>query len=186
MNRLLPSPSAANQLESWTGTTVAARIRALLESVWTYRAVRTALAMVFIWSGINKLMGLRDFAFVIDAYGLIPNALAGWAALGLSVLELVAGIGLLLDLRGSLAAIGAMTGLFIGVLTYGIHLGLDVDCGCFGPEDPLAEAFHGLRPALYRDLVMVAGIVYLYRWRWLNAAAPWRLSRLLNRFRSFV
>ena len=187
MNRLLPSPTAADHLESWTATPAAPRIRALLESVWTYRAGRTALAVVFIWSGINKLMDLRHFAIVIDAYGLIPNALAGWAALGLSALELVAGIGLLLDIRGSLAAISAMTGMFIGVLAYGIHMGLDVDCGCFGPEDPQAVAFHGLRPALYRDLVMVAGIVYLYlyRWRWLKASS-WRLSQRWNPFRKFV
>ena len=41
--------------------------------------------------------------------------------------------------------------LFMAILGYGISMGLDVDCGCFGPEDPESKAFHGLRAALYRD-----------------------------------
>ncbi len=58
-------------------------------------------------------------------------------------------------------------------------MGLDVDCGCFGAEDPEAEAFHGLRTALYRDLVMMAGIVFLYVWRRIRSIEPIRLSNLL-------
>ena len=38
--------------------------------------------------------------------------------------------------------------LFIAVLGYGIWLGLDIDCGCFGPGDPEHDAFSGLRTAL--------------------------------------
>jgi hypothetical protein len=49
-------------------------------------------------------------------------------------------------------------------------LGLDIDCGCFGPEDPESRAYGGLRTALYRDLAMAAGVAYLYWWRRWNAA----------------
>jgi len=62
--------------------------------------------------------------------------------------------------------------VFMSILGYGIHMGLDVDCGCFSAEDPEAEAFHGLRSALYRDLVMAAGIGYLYLWRFIRSAGP--------------
>jgi hypothetical protein len=44
-------------------------------------------------------------------------------------------------------------------------MGLDVDCGCFGPDDYEADAFHGLRQSLYRDMVMLAGIAFIYGWR---------------------
>jgi hypothetical protein len=81
--------------------------------------------------------------------------------LGCRLLEVIAGIGLLFDIRGSLALITGLLVLFMVVLGYGIWMGLDVDCGCFGPEDPEAEAFHGLRLSLFRDLVMMAG-VFLY------------------------
>jgi len=51
--------------------------------------------------------------------------------------------------------------MFIAVLIYGIHLGLDIDCGCFGPEDP-EQAYKGLKVALVRDAVMMAALVFIY------------------------
>ena len=102
-------------------------------------------------------------------------------AVGLPVLEVIAGIGLLLDVRGSLALITGLLVLFMVVLGYGIWMGLDVDCGCFGPKDPEAEAFHSLRPALYRDFVMITGVVYLYFWRRYQSIKPVRLMPFFNR-----
>jgi hypothetical protein len=51
--------------------------------------------------------------------------------------------------------------LFMTVLVYGINLGLDIDCGCFGPEDP-ELAYKGLKTALARDMVMMTGVMFLY------------------------
>ena len=62
--------------------------------------------------------------------------------------------------------------LFIVVLGYGIWMGLDVDCGCFGPDGPEAKAFHGLRLSLYRDLVMLVGASLIYGWRRYRTIAP--------------
>jgi hypothetical protein len=50
---------------------------------------------------------------------------------------------------------------FIAVLGYGIVLGLDVDCGCFGPDDP-EQAYHGLWSALIRDLGLLVPVLYLF------------------------
>lgn len=130
-----------------------------------YRWIRWGLGGVFIYAGAVKLMNPSVFAVLIDAYGIVPELLLMPTAFGLIAFEIIAGIGLMADIKGSLTAITALLGLFIGVLVYGIWLGLDVDCGCFGPEDPEAEAFHGLRTALVRDLVMLAGVFYLYVWR---------------------
>jgi len=47
-----------------------------------------------------------------------------------------------------------------------------VDCGCFGPEEPEAEAFHGLRLALYRDMAMLAAVAFLYGWRRYRRVQP--------------
>ena len=125
------------------------------------------MGVVFIIAGAHKLMAPASFALLIEAYGLLPDTLSMTAAVVLSVLELAAGIGLLLDLRGSLGAITSMLVLFIAILSYGIYMGLDIDCGCFGPADPESEVFHGLRTALYRDLVMMvcAGLLYYHRAR---------------------
>ena len=86
-------------------------------------------------------------------------------AIGLPLLEVTAGTGLLLDIRGSLAMIAGLLLLFMVVLGYGIWMGLDVDCGCFGPEDPEAEALHGLRISVFRHLVMMGGVFIIYGFR---------------------
>jgi hypothetical protein len=59
-------------------------------------------------------------------------------------------------------------------------MGLDVDCGCFGPEDPEAEAFHGLRLSLYRDLAMMAGVFFIYGWRRYRAIRPTGVMVIVN------
>jgi uncharacterized membrane protein YphA (DoxX/SURF4 family) len=147
-----------------------------------YRGVRYCLAAVFLWSGISKLLDPVSFAVLIDAYGLIPETWVMPTALLLSSLEVIAGAGLVLDIQGSLAIITGMVILFITILSYGIHMGLDIDCGCFGPQDPEVKAFHGLRTALYRDFIMMTGVMYLYAWRFYRSIRPDRFKELFTRF----
>ena len=122
----------------------------------------------------------KIFAVLIDAYGIVPEGLLMLVAIGLPFLEVIAGIGLLFDIRGSLALIAGSLVLFMTVLGYGIRMGLDVDCGCFGPEDPEAEAFHGLRLSLFRDLVMMASVIFLYGWRRYRAIRPAGVMVIVN------
>ena len=129
------------------------------------RLGRFALALVFIYAGGTKLVDPASFAVIIEAYGILPEFLLLPVALGLPALEVAAGAGLIFGVRGSLPTVAGLLALFILVLGWGVHLGLDVDCGCFGPGDPEAEAFHGLRPTLYRDLAMLAGVAALAAWR---------------------
>jgi hypothetical protein len=102
-------------------------------------------------------------------------------AVALPVVEVACGIGLLFDLEGSLAVLTGLLVLFIAILGYGIHMGLDIDCGCFGPEDPESMAFHGLRTTLYRDLVMLAGVVFLYGWRRYRAIRPVKMMAVITK-----
>ena len=102
-------------------------------------------------------------------------------AMFLPALEVAAGIGLFFDIEGSLAVVAGLLVLFLAVLIYGIWMGLDVDCGCFGPEDPEAEAFHGLRLSLYRDLVMLAGVAFIYGLRRYRAIKPIKITLLINK-----
>lgn len=148
-----------------------------------YRGVRYFLAAVFFWSGITKFMDPVSFGVLIDAYGLLPKTWVMPVAMLLSSLEVIAGAGLILDIYGSLAIVTGMVILFIAILSYGIHIGLDIDCGCFGYQDPEAKAFHGLRTALYRDFLLMAGILYLYAWRFYRAI---RLDRLKDYFTRFT
>lgn len=137
-----------------------------------YKLLRWALGTVFIYSGATKLLAPGTFAVLIEAYGLVPEILLMPVAVCLPLMEVLAGIGLLVEVRGSLGAITGLLVLFVAILGYGIRMGLDVDCGCFGPDDPEAEAFHGLRAALWRDLVMLVVSAYLYAWRYYNDIKP--------------
>ncbi|MFH2131755.1 MAG: MauE/DoxX family redox-associated membrane protein [bacterium] len=153
---------------------------ACFRSVWSYRALRLFLGMVFIWSGLTKIADPVSFAAIIEAYGLIPGGLSGVAAIGLPLLEIVSGMGLLFDIRGSLLLTAGMLVSFIVILSYAVYSGLDVDCGCFGPGAPEAEAFHNLGSAIVRDLLMIGIIIYLVAWRWFSKTQPIRLEDIIK------
>ncbi len=144
---------------------------------WLYHLLRWGLAGVFIYAGALKLADPGGFAEIVARYGLVPQALVPWVALGLPALEVLAGLGLILEFRGSLSSITAMLLIFALVLWFGVLRDLDIDCGCFSRNE-VAE-HHGLRQALYRDLIMLAGAAYLYWWRWRGRArrgpGGWRL-----------
>ena len=139
---------------------------------WLYRVIRWGLALTFVYAGMSKLPDTGAFAEVIDAYGLVPEGLVPLMAVLIPVVEMLAGIGLLFDLRGSLAVITGMLVMFIGVLGYALYLGFDIDCGCFSPGDPEAAAFHGLKTAIVKDVFMVACAAYCYLWRKNSSHSP--------------
>jgi uncharacterized membrane protein YphA (DoxX/SURF4 family) len=139
----------------------------LLHTPWPYRVARLGLSLVFIWAGTVKLMDPRAFARTISGYGLLPEFLLVPAAIGIPVLELVSGLGLAFDVRGSLKVIGGLLLLFLGVLGFGIIRELDVDCGCFSAEE--LRSRDSLRIAFYRDLVLMGVVSYLFCRRWVQA-----------------
>ena len=145
-----------------------------------YRRCRWMLSVIFIYAGGTKLLEPETFAVLIEAYGIVPVGLLMPVAIGLPLLEVIAGIGLLFDVRGSLALITGLLVLFMVVLGYGIWMGLDADCGCFASEDPEAEAFHGLRLSLFRDLVMTAGVFFIYGWRRYRTIRPVGVMVIVN------
>lgn len=147
-----------------------------------YTLCRWALGSIFIYAGSTKLFEPGEFALVIQAYGLVPEAWLMPLALGLPVLEILGGMGLIFDIRGSVWIIAGLLGVFVAVVGYGIWMGLDVDCGCFGPEDPESKAFHGLRLTLVRDLVMMAGLGFIYGWRRYRSLESVTLMGVVDKF----
>lgn len=127
-------------------------------------AARWLLALVFLAAGLPKLFDLPVFASMVRAYGILPPALVWPVAIVLPVLELVAVVLLILGKRSGLYLAGVLMLLFIGVLSYGVGLGLDIDCGCFGPEDPEHRAFAGLREALIRDVLLLVPLAFCLKY----------------------
>lgn len=114
------------------------------------RAVAWVLAALFLWSAVSKLRDPAAFARTVGDFGLVADGWVRPAAWTLIAAELAAA-GLLPLRRASGPALaGALLSLFLGVLAYGLWLGLEVDCGCFGPGEHVS-----LREALVRDVVLL-------------------------------
>ena len=150
------------------------------DSPWPALACRVLLAGVFVASGSLKLADPSVLAVTVKALGLAPGGAATPLAALLAGLEVLAGLGLLLRLRWSLPVITGLLLFFIAVLAYALHLGLDIDCGCFGPEEPEAQAFHGLWSALWRDAGLLAGAAYLLAWNLVHGMRSRRLGPILS------
>jgi hypothetical protein len=120
-----------------------------------------ALAALFIYGGVIKLFDPKAFAATISAYDLIPDIFLPVVAIGLPLIETIAGLALLLNRPWGLHLVTGLLVLFVFVLGYGILGDLDVDCGCFGAEELDKQA--GLREAFYRDLILIGVVApYLY------------------------
>ena len=83
-------------------------------------------------------------------------------AVGLPALELLAGVGLIFEVRGSLTVIAVLLLIFLVILGYAVWQNLDIDCGCFTAEDLAGQ--EGLKMAFRRDLLMIGATIFLY-WR---------------------
>ena len=124
--------------------------------------IRIGLGLFFLVAAVLKLADLRAFARLVGDFGIVPDALVETAAVVLLVLEGTAGILLVARMRGGFGLAAALLALFLGVLAYGIALGLDVDCGCLGIGPGTADGTD-LSTALARD-VLLLGLVALARW----------------------
>jgi uncharacterized membrane protein YphA (DoxX/SURF4 family) len=124
---------------------------------------RVVLGTVFVYAGFIKLIDPKAFAVSISQYDIVPQILLAPAAIGLPALELLAGLGLIMNIRGSLTVIFSLLFLFVSVLGYGILNNLNVDCGCFSEDD--IKGFNSLRTAFYRDIIMIVIAFYIYVYR---------------------
>ena len=127
--------------------------------------VRVFLGAVFVYAGAGKLWDVRGFALIIEEFGLVPLWLLPYVAFGLPALEVLAGVGLIFNVRGSLSMITAMTVAFMAVLGYAIYEGLVIaDCGCFAAGELPSGYDDGsaLREAFIRDVGLLAACCFLF------------------------
>lgn len=114
---------------------------------------RIALAVIFIVAAYAKLkpqapvpwtmgsmrVSLSMFAMQVDSYQLLPPWLVSPAAHILPPFELFVGLWLLsgVGLRYSALVTSLLLGVFFGVMVRSYFLGLEINCGCFGPGERL-------------------------------------------------
>ena len=129
---------------------------------WLYHFLRLGLACLFIYVGFIKLLDPRAFAHAIAQYDLLPEGLLPLVAVGLPALELLAGLGLIFEVRGSLSLMAILLLIFLVILGYAVWHNLDIDCGCFAADE--LDAQHRVKTAFCRDLIMIGATLFLY-WR---------------------
>jgi len=139
---------------------------------------RFVLGGLFIYAALRKLVDINSLAVTIEIYEILPEALVMPVAWAIPLIELIAGFGLILNLKGSLATHGLMLAMFSGVLGYGIYMGLDIDCGCFGPVDPDLGSFGALKQSLIRNITLLSSVLYIYLWRFFTNHQPKDLNQL--------
>ncbi|HEY3277751.1 MAG TPA: MauE/DoxX family redox-associated membrane protein [Syntrophorhabdaceae bacterium] len=147
---------------------------------WVCLFLRLGLAVFFIYGGVIKLLDPKGFAKLLSQYGLVPEELLPIVAVGLPLLETAAGVGLIFNVKGSLAVITGLLGLFVAVLWYGVLNDMIIDCGCFGAGE--IATLDGLRRAFYRDLILLGVAASLFAAGCLNPGIclpAW--NRILNR-----
>jgi uncharacterized membrane protein YphA (DoxX/SURF4 family) len=122
--------------------------------------IRLVIGSVFVYAGFIKLIDPKAFAKVISQYDIVPDILLPVVAIGLPAAEFLAGLGLVLNIRGSLAVIFNLLVFFIMLLGYGIFNDMNIDCGCFSTEE--INSRNSLKQALFRDIFMILAACYLY------------------------
>lgn len=128
---------------------------------WLPAALRIILGAVFLYAGSLKIADPATFAGSIAAYRILPVFGNYLVAAILPWMELLCGLLLIVNYRVRAAAllVLCMNIVFVFALASAIARGLDIDCGCFRRGDAGASPL----AALLRDLVLIAGNIFLLR-----------------------
>jgi uncharacterized membrane protein YphA (DoxX/SURF4 family) len=126
-------------------------------------ALRILLGAVWLYAAYTKFReSWLVFAMSIDAYRMLPQWAVLTLARSLPWIELAIGILLIagLALRYASLAGAAILSVFFSVMALAHSQGLAIDCGCFGPGDPLS------RWTLLRDGSLLAAAIVLVYLSW--------------------
>jgi len=136
-------------------------------------AGRIGLGLVLLYAGYAKLQQpWISFAATIEAYKILPPDAVIFTARTLPWFEVVLGALLVLGvgLRWVAAVASALLLMFFAILVRSYALGMDVDCGCFGPGEKLSWK------TLVRDGLLVGVSVAVTIGAFLAARRPARES----------
>ncbi|MET9000571.1 MauE/DoxX family redox-associated membrane protein [Amycolatopsis sp. NPDC004169] len=114
---------------------------------------RLGLAAVWLVSGALKLADPGQTLIAVQAYQVLPDALANVVAIALPLVELVLGLLLLAGLAtrwAAAAALGLLVVLIAGIAQSWAR-GLSIDCGCFGGGGQVAAGQTEYPQEILRD-----------------------------------
>ena len=147
-------------------------MKPLLAGKPAYFILRLILGGLFLYAGALKISDPSGFAMTINLYGLVTWRMANILSYAIPTIEIITGLGLILDVRGALATVVAQLLGFMCILLYAMHLGLGADCGCFGTPRPTENDPVGPLEAFLRDGTMLIGCAIIYWQRYFGGHGP--------------
>jgi len=128
---------------------------------WLGFFARVAIGALFIFSGTVKILApLEEFQAIIKSYEFLPLWAIQPFSIALPIIEVVAGISMVLGLFERQAAIivALMVASFLIAITVGLVRGVNLsDCGCFGSfkfgDTP--------QQVLFRDWILIALTIFI-------------------------
>ena len=111
---------------------------------------RVFLGVVFIYASFYKIYMPAQFARAVYNYQLMPDFLINIWALFLPALEIVCGLFLIIgfNLRGTSFIVSGLLVIFMIAISLTLFRGIEIDCGCFGPNTDGVNLVYDL----FRDL----------------------------------
>jgi uncharacterized membrane protein YphA (DoxX/SURF4 family) len=133
-------------------------------------AIRVILGAVFVYGGYVKLrVPWALFGMAIDSYHLVPLRFIEPLARTIPWFEVALGLLLIFGwlLRISTAAVSLTLAIFFVAMLRAFLNHQQIDCGCFGPGDPISKW------TLLRDGSLLAGALLL---TWMAFRSPRRMA----------
>lgn len=122
------------------------------------RTLCLMLAIVFLWSGAQKLRFPYDFLSDIYQYEILGPNPGMWLAMFLPCLEIILGIAFAFGwfTAGATAITAALGALFTAAQTLALHRQLDISCGCFHDATKVSYL------SVFRSTLLIAAAVAIF------------------------
>ncbi len=106
--------------------------RFLFNKIWV-RILQIFLGILFIYSGVLKILNPFEFSLTVAKYGILPEKLINLFSIILPFFEIVSGFSLLSGffIQGASFIISFLLFVFIIAVIYVISKGFSFECGCF-------------------------------------------------------
>lgn len=114
------------------------------------RFLHWPLSLLFLYSGCIKLFRLSQFSLSVGEFGIVSDGLVKPTAVIICFVEIVLAAALWQQKSWSFLGTATLLVVFLGVLSYGVAIGLDIECGCFGSGYQLK-----LRQQLGFDIILL-------------------------------
>jgi uncharacterized membrane protein YphA (DoxX/SURF4 family) len=136
--------------------------------------IRIFLGLVFLLSGISKLLELSSFTATINNFQIVPLCFSKSVAIVLACLESGSGLMLLLGFQTKVSSgiVVILLIIFLAAIIPVLATGQEMDCGCFGSlsHDKVGSGL------LVRDVILLGLAAFLF----VEKSHKWSLDNVIE------